>query len=80
MKAEETLNERHINEKGSFVKLTYPSLDREYSVVGPAVELSANPGKIRHRSPELGEHNNQILTELGYSEEEINQLKTDRVI
>jgi len=28
----------------------------------------------------LGEHNNQILTELGYSEEEINQLKTDRVI
>ena len=47
----------------------------EYSVVGPAIELSENPGKIKHRSPELGEHNQQILKELGYTQEVINQLK-----
>ena len=52
----------------------------EYSVVGPAIELSENPGKIKHRSPELGEHNQQILMELGYTQEEINQLKKDRII
>ena len=52
----------------------------EYSVVGPAIELSENPGKIKHRSPELGEHNQQILMELGYTQEEINKLKKDRII
>ncbi len=80
LRAQETLKERHIVEKGSFVKLSYPTLKEEYSVVGPAIELSENPGKIKHRSPELGEHNQQILMELGYTEEEINQLKKDRII
>ena len=67
LRAQETLKERHIVEKGSFVKLSYPTLKEEYSVVGPAIELSENPGKIKHRSPELGEHNQQILMELGYT-------------
>ena len=80
LRAQETLKERHIVEKGSFVKLSYPTLKEEYSVVGPAIELSENPGKIKHRSPELGEHNQQILKELGYTQEEINQLKQDRII
>ena len=80
LRAQETLKERHIVEKGSFVKLSYPTLKEEYSVVGPAIELSENPGKIKHRSPELGEHNQQILMELGYTQEEIDQLKKDRII
>lgn len=80
LRARETLKERHIVEKGSFVKLSYPTLKEEYSVVGPAIELSENPGKIKHRSPELGEHNQQILMELGYTQEEINQLKQDGII
>ena len=54
LKAEETLNEEHILEKGSFIKMKYPTMEKEYSVVGPAVELSQNPGKIVKRSPELG--------------------------
>ena len=80
LRAQETLKERHIVEKGSFVKLSYPTLKEEYSLVGPAIELSENPGKIKHRSPELGEHNQQILMELGYTQEVINQLKKDRII
>ena len=71
LRAQETLKERHIVEKGSFVKLSYPTLKEEYSVVGPAIELSENPGKIKHRSPELGEHNQQILMELGYTQEAV---------
>ena len=80
LKASETLNEEHILKKGSFVKMDYPSMDKEYSVVGPAVELSKNPGKIRTRSPELGEHNIEILSSLGYSQNEIEELKMDRII
>jgi len=80
LKAEETLKEEHILEKGSFIKMRYPTLDQEYSVVGPAVELSENPGQITMRSPELGEHNLEILGGLGYSQEEIEKLKEERII
>jgi crotonobetainyl-CoA:carnitine CoA-transferase CaiB-like acyl-CoA transferase len=80
LKANQTLNERHILEKGSFVKMNYPTMEKSYSVVGPAVELSENPGKINLRSPELGEHNHEILTDLGYSHEDIEQFKLERII
>ena len=80
LKAKQTLNEEHIIEKGSFIKMSYPTMDEEYSVVGPAIELSENPGQIKTRSPELGEHNVEILSSLGYTQEDIDQFKIDRII
>ena len=80
LKAKQTLNEEHIIEKGSFIKMSYPTMDEEYSVVGPAIELSENPGQIKTRSPELGEHNVEILSSLGYTQEDIEQFKMDRII
>ena len=80
LKAEETLQEPHIIEKEAFIKMQYPTLDKDYSVAAPAVELSKKPGNIRTRSPQLGEHNKQILSGLGYSEEEIEELKENRII
>ena len=80
LKAEETLQEPHIIEKEAFIKMQYPTLDKDYSVAAPAVELSKKPGNIRTRSPQLGEHNKQILSGLGYSEEEIEELKESRII
>jgi crotonobetainyl-CoA:carnitine CoA-transferase CaiB-like acyl-CoA transferase len=60
--------------------MNYPTMDKEYSVVGPAIELSENPGAIKSRSPQLGEHNIKILSDLGYSLDEIDQLKSERII
>ena len=80
LKAKQTLNEEHIIEKGSFIKMSYPTMDEEYSVVGPPIELSENPGQIKTRSPELGEHNVEILSGLGYTQEDIEQFKIDRII
>ena len=80
LKAKQTLNEEHILKKGSFIKMSYPTMDKEYSVVGPAIELSENPGQIKTRSPELGEHNVEILSSLGYTQEDIEQFKIDRII
>ncbi len=80
LRAQETLEEEHILKKGSFIKMNYPTMNQEYSVVGPAVDLSENPGLIKTRSPELGEHNLEILSGLGYSQKEIERLIEERII
>jgi len=42
--------------------------------------MTASPGTIRQRSPELGEHTNELLAELGFSSSEIDDLRSDRVV
>lgn len=48
----------------------------------PAVtpKLSATPGQTQWLGPELGEHNAEVLSRLGYDEESIAELKRDGVI
>jgi len=41
--------------------------------LGIAIKLSNTPGTIRTIAPQLGENTNEILTELGYSIEDINK-------
>jgi crotonobetainyl-CoA:carnitine CoA-transferase CaiB-like acyl-CoA transferase len=44
------------------------------------VWLSETPGSIRRRAPQLGEHTDQILTELGYNNSAIAALRDKGVI
>jgi crotonobetainyl-CoA:carnitine CoA-transferase CaiB-like acyl-CoA transferase len=53
---------------------------RPLRVVGPPVKLSATPCKVRHRPPELGEHTDEILAEIGYAHDEINKLRGSGVV
>ena len=43
----------------------------DVEVVGQPIELSRTPWSIRSATPEAGEHTDAMLTELGYSAEEI---------
>ncbi|MNG19287.1 formyl-coenzyme A transferase [compost metagenome] len=42
------------------------------------VEFSASPGNVRYLPPNLGEHSDEILGELGYSAEQITSLCASR--
>ena len=42
--------------------------------------LSRTPGSVRMPTPEAGEHNEEILKDLGYSAEEIERLRKEEVI
>ncbi len=48
--------------------------------VQPAFKMSGTPGQIRFRAPKLGEHNREILGQLGYSAAEITSLETEGAV
>ena len=47
---------------------------------GMIVKLSETPGKLWRAAPGLGQHTDEILSELGYSSEQIQELRTKRVV
>ncbi|HEX2942171.1 MAG TPA: CoA transferase [Rhodopila sp.] len=57
----------------------HPALG-DVEVVGQPIELSRTPWSIRSATPELGEHTDAILTELGYSAEEIGKLRAAKAV
>jgi crotonobetainyl-CoA:carnitine CoA-transferase CaiB-like acyl-CoA transferase len=59
--------------------VTHPRLG-ELDLVAQPCEITGFDRDIRSATPDLGEHNNEILRSLGYSAEEIEKLKAARVI
>lgn len=77
---QEVLEDPHIAAKGLFQATEYPGLENPAPLMKTPIELSATPGEIRERPPTLGEHTIEIMTELGFSDDQIAELKEKRVI
>lgn len=50
------------------------------TIVGQPVHLTETPGKISRATPEFGEHTDEILSEFGYSADEIRAFRSDGVV
>lgn len=73
---EEAAHHGHNKERGSFIT------DGEQGVSPRPAPLLSNTPAIpsSKRDPFVGEHTEEILREFGFSQEEINQLKSDKII
>ncbi|XP_024610385.1 alpha-methylacyl-CoA racemase [Neophocaena asiaeorientalis asiaeorientalis] len=73
---EEVTHCGHHKDRGSFI------IDSEQSVSPrPAPQLSNTPAvPSSERDPFVGEHTEEILKEFGFSQEEISQLKSDKIV
>jgi crotonobetainyl-CoA:carnitine CoA-transferase CaiB-like acyl-CoA transferase len=75
----EASNDPDVLANGYVTEVDYPKFGRKLKVHGTPWQFSetpANPGI----APELGEHNNEVLTELGYSDADIAKLRAGKVI
>lgn len=66
-------------ENGYLTKINHPQFG-EHSVPGIPVEFSETPGEVRGAAPELGQHTEEVLLELGYGWADIERLHDGGVI
>jgi formyl-CoA transferase len=75
---DDVLNDPHLRARDMIVEVEHPVRGR-YVTVGNPVKLSASPTTIA-TAPLLGQHNEEILAELGYGETELTALREEGAI
>ena len=74
----EIAEDESLRKTGTVVEVDHPGRGK-YLTVGNPVKMSDSIPEVK-RSPLLGEHTDQVLEELGYSDKEIAELKTTTAI
>ncbi len=75
----EASDDPNIKENNYVTEVWYPELNKNMKVHGTPWKFSKTPANIK-RAPKLGEHNTEILSGLGYTKDEIEGFKDDKII
>ena len=75
----EASNDPNIKENNYVTEVWYPELNKNMKVHGTPWKFSKTPANIK-RAPKLGEHNTEILSGLGYTKDEIEGFKDNKII
>jgi len=76
---EEVFADPQVLHRKMLVETIHPRAGRVRQI-GVPIKFSETPGEIRTPAPEIGEHTEEILKEMGYTEEEIQRLRKGGVI
>jgi len=73
--ADDIFFDQHFAQRQMLVEVEHPGSANPVRIAGVPIKLSGTPGGVRRRAPLLGEHTDEVLTELGYSASDIAQLR-----
>ena len=80
LSAKQVLQDPHIKAMDFLQDMNFPGLKKPIPINTTPVKLSQTPGTIRQRTAELGEHTDEILNSLGYTTDEISEMRNARVV
>jgi len=78
-RVDQIVEDPHIKHRGMIVSLEHPDAGTVRSPNFP-VKFSKTPAEVSRPAPLLGQHNEEVLAELGYGKEKIQELRKDGVI
>jgi formyl-CoA transferase len=64
----------HVQARDMAVELEHPIAGKIRNI-GVPVKLSETPGSIRMPAPALGQHTDEVLSQFGYSHDEVAQFR-----
>ena len=76
----EILTDPHVLAGGFFRHQQYPGVAKDYPVMARLFRMSDSEVGPRSRAPTLGEHTEEILSQIGVGAEELAQLRGKRVV
>jgi len=79
IKTENTISDPQTNLNNMFMNITGESI-KDLKIISPPLNIENAPRKNATKAPKLGEHNVEILKELGYTNEEIKILQNKRIV
>ena len=80
MSPQEVLDDPHLAAMGLLKEVEYPGFDKKIPLTELPIKMSKTDTKMKRRAPTLGEHTDEIMESLGYSVEDLADLKSKRVI
>jgi crotonobetainyl-CoA:carnitine CoA-transferase CaiB-like acyl-CoA transferase len=75
---DEVLSDAQVNARGLLNELDYDG--RAVPVAAPPVRLGEMPASVYGRAPRLGEHTDEVLSEIGFATREIAALRDEGVV
>ena len=73
------LSDPQVLARDMVLNLPHPNVP-DLRVAGSPLKLTETPPSVRYPPPLLGQHNEEVLTKLGYNAKEISRLRESGVI
>jgi len=77
---QQVLDDPQVKARELLRYVEHPGAAKPVPLADTAVRLSATPGGIRSRAATLGEHTDEVLREIGYTDAEIAKLRESQVV